>query len=413
MISNVMLLYINLRLTEIFGTFDDADGWFGKRNILLFGDLLQLRPVNENPPYEQLGRAQLSKLIGSLRIPNLWEDLFLYDELTINMRQKSDIRYGETLQRVRLGTITANDVKLLETRKIPLNPNNKTINGYLTELIAYLQTMPDKTACLMPTCHMCDTINAAMLAALPGPEVKLVAEDSIDCARHLRGKVKEMLKKIGEDSTNTAGLDDVLVLKIGARIMLRRNLDVTLGLVNGALGTLVAVKWDPSKKSQAKYLTIKFSHGLVHDLEPTKAKFMVMAKGFIHRTQFPISVAYAITIHKSQGLSLENVVVDIGNKVFTSGQAYVALSRVTTLQGLHLIYFDPSQVKADHSAIVEFNRLRTLFRPDLPCIVFTAKKQRKMADNVWSTHPLADKAQLCQGASKQPKPKGRKRKLPQ
>ena len=67
------------------------------------------------------------------------------------------------------------------------------------------------------------------------------------------------------------------------------------------------------------------------------SKFQILDKAFVIRHQFPIASAYAITIHKSQGLTLHNVVIDIGNNVFTCGQSYVALSRVTSLSGLYLI----------------------------------------------------------------------------
>ena len=53
MISNITLLYIHKRLEEIFDTSDFDDGWFGKKHVLLFGDLLQLPPVHEAPPYEK------------------------------------------------------------------------------------------------------------------------------------------------------------------------------------------------------------------------------------------------------------------------------------------------------------------------------------------------------------------------
>lgn len=77
----------------------------------------------------------------------------------------------------------------------------------------------------------------------------------------------------------------------------------------------------------------------------------------MYRKQFPISVSYALSIHKAQGLSLPSAILDIGTSVFTPGQIYVALSRVTKLEGLHLINFNPSDIKALPSAILEYNRL--------------------------------------------------------
>ncbi|KAK2578781.1 hypothetical protein KPH14_008885 [Odynerus spinipes] len=88
MISNVALMYIHLRLTEIYDTGDVEDGWFGRINIVLFGDLLQLPPVRQFSPFENMQSPEIIKFLGSLGAPNTWKDLLSYDELTINMRQK-------------------------------------------------------------------------------------------------------------------------------------------------------------------------------------------------------------------------------------------------------------------------------------------------------------------------------------
>jgi hypothetical protein len=112
-----------------------------------------------------------------------------------------------------------------------------------------------------------------------------------------------------------------------------------------------------------------------------------MKKAFVYRTQFPISLAYAITIHKCQALSLSNVLLDIGTSVFSCGQAYVALSRVTSLNGLHIINVDHSQIKALDSAIVEINRLRQNYRPDLSIIHVEKCKRKRENDRKWTDNP--------------------------
>jgi len=66
-----------------------------------------------------------------------------------------------------------------------------------------------------------------------------------------------------------------------------------------------------------------------------------MDRAYVIRKQFPLSLSYGITIHKSQGLSLQDVIMDIDNSVFNCDQVYVALFRITSLDGLHLINFDP------------------------------------------------------------------------
>ena len=101
-------------------------------------------------------------------------------------------------------------------------------------------------------------------------------------------------------------------------------------------------------------------------LEKVNSKFQILDKAFVIRRQFPISHAYAITIPKSQGLTLKNVLVDLGNSIFACGQTYVAMSWVTSLSGLNLINFDPRCIKALDSAITEYSYLRKAFRPTLP-----------------------------------------------
>ena len=89
-------------------------------NIILFGDLLQLPPVRENSPYIELSSAEVTKFIGSMGNFNLWQNLFTYDELTINMRQKNDITYSKILSRVCLGFLTQNDLLQLQSKLIKL-----------------------------------------------------------------------------------------------------------------------------------------------------------------------------------------------------------------------------------------------------------------------------------------------------
>jgi len=85
--------------------------------------------------------------------------------------------------------------------------------------------------------------------------------------------------------------------------------------------------------------------------------------------------------------------LDIGSSVFTKGQAYVGLSRVKTLDGVHLINLDPSQIKAQENSIVEYNRLRTLYRPDLTKLSISRKCIKKIPDTEWAIYPNILKVQ--------------------
>ena len=87
---------------------------------------------------------------------------------------------------------------------------------------------------------------------------------------------------------------------------------------------------------------------------------------YVQRKQFPLILAFAVTIHKCQGLSLDCAVMDLSKQVFCAGMAYVALSRVKEMQNLHLIAFDVEAIKVSVKSLEELNRLRQTYRPDLP-----------------------------------------------
>ena len=205
MVSNVTLLYIHLRLTEIFQTEEVEDGWYGKRNMLFLGDLLQLPPVFEGPVYTPLTAELTQKYTGCVGTVNLWRNLFSYLELTINMRQRDHKNFVELLSRIRLGCITNEDIKLLSERKMKLSGN--TVSERMKEVAQKLSELPPDTVCLLSTRNMCDQLNKEMLRNLSGDEIQCIASDTVDCPVNLKSKVSKMLMKYGNDSTNTAGLE--------------------------------------------------------------------------------------------------------------------------------------------------------------------------------------------------------------
>uniref|UniRef100_A0A1X7TG05 DNA helicase Pif1-like 2B domain-containing protein n=1 Tax=Amphimedon queenslandica TaxID=400682 RepID=A0A1X7TG05_AMPQE len=217
---------------------------------------------------------------------------------------------------------------------------------------------------------MCKEFNETMLANLPSPTIKIRATNLIDGTGNihvrrkkddddLEKKVEKKLKELNKDINNTGGLEAKLKLAVGARVMLRCNVNVEKGLVNGALGTVQAI-------SETR-ITVNFDR--ITDpceIEKVKRKFMVMKNVFVYRSQFPLILAFAVTIHKCQGLSLDNAIIDLSENVFSAGMAYVALSRVRTLSGVHLTCFNPKSLMVSSCSIKEINRLRQLYRPDLP-----------------------------------------------
>ena len=107
-----------------------------------------------------------------------------------------------------------------------------------------------------------------------------------------------------------------------------------------------------------------------------------MDRVYVIRKQFLLCLSYGIKIHKSQELT--NAVIDAGNAIFICGQVYVALLRVTCLEGLHLINFDPHCIKVNELSVTEYNRLRQSCRLDLAYIEISAHRGPKIPDFPWA-----------------------------
>uniref|UniRef100_A0A1X7SRG4 ATP-dependent DNA helicase n=1 Tax=Amphimedon queenslandica TaxID=400682 RepID=A0A1X7SRG4_AMPQE len=112
----------------------------------------------------------------------------------------------------------------------------------------------------------------------------------------------------------------------------------------------------------ATRISIKFDHiDVPCDIERVTSRFMLSKNLYIQRKQFPLILSYAITIHKCHGLSLDTAIIDLSTDVFGDGMAYVALSCVSTLNGLHLLSLDPLSVTVSNPCINEIYRLRCNF----------------------------------------------------
>lgn len=196
--------------------------------------------------------------------------------------------------------------------------------------------------------------------------VKVEAKNKKSCEA-----AKKLLRKWTDKnkSSLTAGLDEVIEIKVGAKIMLLRNIEVSSGLVNGSIGTIKKIHRGIRKDQAVEKLTILFDCG-EREIDPIKTIIPLTNEAQISRSQFPITLAYAITIHKSQGLAVSSCVVDIGESIFSKGQSYVALSRVPSLEGLHILNFNPRSIVANEAAIIEYNRLRQMYRPELAQIEY-------------------------------------------
>ena len=121
--------------------------------------------------------------------------------------------------------------------------------------------------------------------------------------------------------------------------MLTYNMDTENGLVNGSRGVVIDFA-----KEAPHYPIVKFKNGSIHPIQPHSWESEEIEG--VKRAQVPLIPAYAVTIHKCQGATLDSALIDIGPSTFEVGQAYVALSRVKSLDSLYVYDWDPRAFKA-------------------------------------------------------------------
>ncbi|XP_012285616.1 ATP-dependent DNA helicase PIF1 isoform X2 [Orussus abietinus] len=279
---------------------------FGGIQLILCGDFFQLPPVSKRD--EQVKFCFQSKAWNTCVQMNF--------ELHIVHRQK-DPEFVNILNSIRIGRVTddiENTLKATAKQKIEKN-------GVLaTRLCSHV--------------NEANEINDSQLEQLSGSSMVFNAQDS--------------------DGANTKMLDQQLpvpaklLLKIGAQVMLLKNLDISSGLVNGARGVVTSFK--------DGFPVVHFRSGAEYMAKVEK--WTVKAGGgMIYRKQIPLKLAWAFSIHKSQGLTLDCVEMSLA-RVFDAGQAYVALSRAESLRSLRVLDFHAQQVWANQSVLEFFKRFR-------------------------------------------------------
>ena len=279
---------------------------FGGVQVVLFGDLFQLPPVVTKDPVESIFFQEYYPT------PYFFSaKLFETEELEIDMLELRKVYRQESrhflrlLEAVRINELDHDDLSELNERCNPRFVPDEA--GYIT-LCARNATA--------------DRINQLALSALTGREWTYLAE------------VK------GQFDPGLYPTDPALRLRVGAQVMFVKNDSIERQFVNGSIGTVVDL--GPEKVAVSLQENGKSMRIDVSPLEWELTRYKPDTTGGITTEtigsfrQYPLKLAWAITIHKSQGKTFDRCIVDLGGGAFEHGQLYVALSRCRTLEGLVL-----------------------------------------------------------------------------
>lgn len=343
---------------------------FGGIPVVLVGDLFQLPPVVSD---EAIHNYLINEYGGiyffdSHVIKNNMDKVKLF-ELTKSYRQKNDPEF----------------VKLLDSFRVPLSPEKKV------ELLESLNTrvstvLPEDAVYIASSNDEVSTINSDKLESLPGDllsaeavyKIKLKDSDSHIELRHSELPSDANIAPIVVPSQ----FEGILNFKVGARVMLTQNSKIRtsfqprcyeVNYTNGDFGTIVSfenntftIKLDkgktvlcPDRENDNYWSSQTREYRYEFDYDSANHK-ITRKKPFIQRTdQFPLKLAYAFTIHKSQGQTYDKVILDLNSHIFAPGQLYVALSRAKSLDGLFLTKrITYSDIISDESIFLFLNKVR-------------------------------------------------------
>ena len=355
MVGADMLYHIHRRLDEITNR-TNTDQYFGGVSILAVGDLYQLQPIGQDYVFG-LPHDNYARLCGSL-----WQQEFEMLELTQSMRQKDDILFGKLLDRVRTASCTQTDIELLKTREI--KPDDAVY--------------PHEALHVFTTNNAVDVHNEQNLMKLTTRHFTAVAKD-----KKKDKQTGQLDVEIPTKPSETGGLRKKLVIAVGAIVMLTVNINVADGLSNGVSGTIVGIEADGQN---VKVVLVRFDSPKVGitaiaqsqyrhqypDAVPIvrhEAPFYIgHGRGTVQavRQQFPLTLAWATTVHKVQGKTLDQIVVTMGKQTYRSGQAYVAFSRVRSIDGLYIIDFNPVSIRTNDAVRNEMARFANKTIPVTP-----------------------------------------------
>lgn len=300
--------------------------FFGGIQMIFSMDPLQLLPVFNNTINLQLGKDIDERLIIESDVFNKEFTKNNIMLLTENFRQQNDPTFINLLSRIRDGSFTNDDINILNKRKILPVDISKHIH-------------------LVTSNKKAQVINENELNKISNKSIKYKSSFSTS---GVNDEIKDLLKKELEYQFKQKGINE-LILKKNARVMLIKNLDTKIGLVNGALGTIIDLN--------ESNITVEFDgdNKIRHNIEAVDWELEIdgcKVKG----VQMPIMLAYSITVHKSQSITLDSAILDLAD-CFCEHQVYTALSRLRSLDGMYLKSFNSSKIKVNQKMKEFYNKI--------------------------------------------------------
>lgn len=304
---------------------------FGNIQIIASGDFYQLPPINSNQfCFESTD----------------WKEIFGANQIELKtiFRQK-DSKYKKMLNQIRKGKLYKNSYNLLCTRM-----NVSTNGNEITPVMLHSNKQK------VETLNNNELKNIREEEMIYNSDIEIV-KDSLKTLDDTPNDTNTKLSKTEIEFEKTklsqnSGFYNKLILKKGAKVMSTVNYAETFGtenpIYNGCQGVVIDFTSDG-------FPIVKFSNGVIktiicHSWVSDKFNCLIVK-------QIPLILAWAITIHKSQGLSLDTAVLYIGDDIFEEGQIYVAISRVKCLEGLYLNEFNHTKIKANKKVIDFYDTL--------------------------------------------------------
>jgi len=299
---------------------------FGGLQIVLVGDFYQLPPVyksSEEQPKEHFAFESQT-----------WKDLNLTNITLTKIIRQQDQDFQKILMEARHGHLSKQSLKILQARQE-----------------AEWQSLKIRPTLLFSRRAEVEMINETNLKALPQStshvyEAKTVFDATLerDAAKN-KETIERAVAKLDRDAPYKPRLE----LRTGAQVMLIYNMDQEQGLVNGSRG--IVEGFTPTTPALPLVLFKGQSSAIPIDIKTWESEDLDGLK----RSQLPLILAYAVTIHKCQGATLDSALIDIGARTFERGQAYVALSRVKSLESLYIHDLDPDAFLT-HEKVIQFYR---------------------------------------------------------